>query len=229
MSALVRSTRRLPVWLQLVAVLFLAGSMSGCMSYLIAAAYFIGGPPMVEPDFDKVTHKSMTDKDITVAVLCMAPKEIKYNFDDIDKMLGTYVTYRLHAKKIKMFRQDVVQAWLDKHDDWDKPEEIGAALEANYVIVVDLHSYTLYAENSSNLYQGRAECIVSVVEMNKEDKSGEVIYTKEINSRYPLAVPRPTSETEYDTFRKEYLSRLSDEIGRLFYEYEDLEDISSAT
>lgn len=229
MSALLRKTRHMPVWLQFAAVLLLAGSSSGCMNYLIAAAYFLGGPPTVEPDFDKVTHKSMTDKDVTVAVVCMAPKEVKYNFDDIDKMLATYTTWRLHAKKVKMLRQDVVQDWLDKHDDWDKPEEIGAALQATYVIVIDLQSYSLYAEHSSNLYQGRAECIVSVVEMDKAKENGERIYEKEIVSRYPLAAPRPTSEVEYDTFRKEYLSRLSDEIGRLFYEYENLEDISAAT
>jgi len=198
------------------------------MNYMILAAYLIGGPPTVEPDFDVATKKSMTDEGVTVAIVCMAPKEIKYDFDNIDKELAKYLSFRLHSKKIKVFNPDVVQAWLDKHDDWDKPEEIGAALNATYVIEVNLHSYTLYAEHSTNLYQGRSESLINVVEMD-QDGSGERIYTKEVISKYPLAVPRPTSETDYDTFRREYLSRLSDEIGRLFYEYQNLEDIGAAT
>ena len=142
------------------------------------------------PDFEKTTQKSMTDKGVTVAVICTAPKSVKYEFDNIDREIAKYVTYRLHAKEIKVFNPDVVRDWLDKHDDWDKPEEIGAALHATYVIFVDLHSYSLYPEHSMNLYQGRSECLVSVVEMRK-DGTGERIYTKEINSKYPLATPPP--------------------------------------
>jgi hypothetical protein len=214
--------------LQMIATLLFTSSLCGCLNNIIAAAYFLGGRPTVEPEFDKVTHKSMTDKDVTVAVICFAGDEIRYNFDNIHRDIAKYVTWRLHAKHVKVFNPDVVNDWLDKHNDWDKPEEIGAALDATYVIQIDMHSYTLYAENSSNLYQGRAECFVSVVEM-AEDGTGEKIFTKELVSKYPLAVPRPTTETEYDTFRKEYLARLSDEIGRLFYEYENLEDIGAAT
>jgi hypothetical protein len=219
--------RRLPAWVQLFAVLLVSASSSGCLNYLMAVAYFIGGPPTVEPDFDVVTHKSMTDKDVTVAVVCFAPDNVKYEFDNIDRDIAKYVTYRLHAKHVKVINPDVIRDWLDKHNDWDKPEEIGVALGVTYVIFIDLHSYTLFAEHSVNLFQGRSECMVSVVEMD-EDETGERIYNKEIISKYPLAAPRPTTETEYDTFKKEYLSRLSDEIGRLFYEYENMEDISAA-
>jgi hypothetical protein len=170
----------------------------------------------------------MTDKDVTVAVVCFAPNEVKYTFDNIDHEIAKYVTYRLHAKQIKVFNPDVVRDWLDKNDNWDKPAQIGEALNATYVIFVDLHTYTLFAENSVNLYQGRAECLVSVFEMD-EDGSADRIFSKEIISRYPLAMPRETSETTYATFKRQYLSRFSEEIGRLFYEYYNNEDIGDAT
>ncbi|MEX2285578.1 MAG: hypothetical protein WD648_00735 [Planctomycetaceae bacterium] len=219
---------RISIGLRLLAVMALTIPTTGCLNYLIAAAYFIGGPPSIEPVFDKETKKSMTDKGVTVAVVCFAPDEVKFTFDNIDKELGKYVSFRLHGKNIKVFSPDVVNKWLDEHNDWDKPEQIGAALDATYVVFIDLHTYTLFAENSVNLYQGRAECLVSVFEMNKDD-SADRIFSKEINSKYPLAVPRQTSETTYSTFKRQYLSRFSEEIGRLFYEYYNDEDIDHAT
>jgi len=214
--------------IRLCALLFAASLAGGCMPYFIAAAYLIGGPPMVEPEFDKQTNKSMTAKDTTVAVVCFAPDDVRYQFDNINHDIAKYVTHQLHAKQVKVFTPEVVRDWLDKHDDWDKPEEIGAALNATYVIFIDLHKFTLWAEHSPNLRQGRSECLVSVVEMSP-DGTGERIFSKEIISKYPLAVPRPASETTYDTFRRQYLSRFSDEIGRLFYEYENGRDIGDAT
>ena len=57
-------------------------------------------------------------------------------------------------------------------------------------------------------------------------REAEKIYTKELTSRFPLEVPRPMSEVSYNLFRQQYLSRLSEEIGRLFYEYANGDDIT---
>ena len=69
--------------LGLPALALAAVSLSGC-NYFIALGYLIGGPPSVEPDFDAQTAKSFTDKGVTVAVVCYAPTELKWDFDEID-------------------------------------------------------------------------------------------------------------------------------------------------
>jgi hypothetical protein len=203
----------------------LAVAQSGC-NYVIALGYLIGGPPSIEPDFDKQTAKSFTDKDVTVAIVCHAPTELKWDFDEIDFEIAKYVTYRLAAHKIKVIDPDTVRAWLDRNPDWDRAEEVGEALDATYVVFIDLHKYSLYAENSSVLYQGSAEALISVYEMS-EDGEGEKIYSKDFSNKYPLAVPRSTSETTYTNFKREFLSRLSEEIGRHFYEYYNGDDIGA--
>jgi hypothetical protein len=38
-------------------------------------------------------------------------------------------------------------------------------------------------------------------------------------SKFPQQQPMSASETSYGNFKGQYLSRLSDEIGRFFYEY----------
>ncbi len=42
--------------------------------------YLIGGPPSIEPDFDKETGISLQGKDKTVAVVCFAPRELLAEF-----------------------------------------------------------------------------------------------------------------------------------------------------
>lgn len=215
---------RLPVrhTLTRAAALLLAAAfclpLSGC-SYILFFGYLIGGPPSVEPDFDSETKECMTDKDITVAVICFAPKEVKYGFEKIDEELAKYVTFRLHEHKIKVINPDQVKAWLDANKDWDKPEEIGAAFKTNYVIYIDLNEFTLYEEGSATLYRGRSEAIVSVWKMDEDYETADKIFSKEKISKFPVHKPESSTETTYSNFKARYLSRLSDEIGRFFYEY----------
>ncbi len=211
---------------KLAMALVLCTTMSGC-NYFILLGYLIGGPPSIEPDFDAQTQKSMTEKDVTVAIVCYAPLELQYNFDGLHNDLAKYTTFRLHSHGVKVVNPDRIRAWLDENPDWDKPEEIGEAFDVTFVIHVELHEYSLYEENSSDLYRGHAEGMVTVYEMD-EDGEGEKLYSKEITSTYPLRAPRATSEVTFSKFKKEYLSRLSDEIGRLFYEYYRGDDFTHA-
>jgi hypothetical protein len=225
-----RDPRNLPfvpvrpcLWLAL-ALLSLAST--GC-SYLLFLGYLIGGPPSIEPDFDAQTKESMTDKDVTVAVVCYAPTEIRYSFEDIDHDVAKYVAYQLHQHKIKVISPDRVRAWLDENKDWDKPEEIGEAFKVTYVIYIDLNEFSLYEEGSANLYRGRAEAVVSVWKMD-ENNDAEKIYTTEKISKFPIHQPIATSDETYNNFKMRYLARLSDEIGRLFYEYYTYDEIGQA-
>ena len=172
-------------WMLLSASL---ASASGC-NYFILLGYLIGGPPSIQPDFDKLTKESLTDKGVKVAVVCFAPDEIRLNFIDADKDVAKYVAHRLIQHSIKVIHPDRVQDWLDRHDDWDKPDEIGEATGATHVVFIDVHKYNLFEENSHDLFRGRAEVLVSVFKMQKGDQA-EKIYTKELTSLYPLSAPR---------------------------------------
>lgn len=201
--------------------------LTGCLNEMIALGYLIGGPPSIEPDFDRMTEQSMTDHEVTAAVVCFAPSHVQWNFPEIHHQIAKFVALRLAQHEIHVANPDSVRAWLDENDNWDKPEDIGAALGVTYVIYVDLHTFNLYEENSSNLFRGQAEAVIGVTKID-ESGDGEKIYSKEITSKYPLSVPRSTYEVSYETFMRQYLSRLSEEIGRLFYEYYNGDDIPDA-
>jgi hypothetical protein len=225
MKSITSSRRRRQIAGLLLAVAMAAVfSASGC-NYFILLGYLIGGPPSIQPDFDKLTKESLTDKGDKVAVVCFVPDEIRLNYIDVDKDIAKYIAHRLFQHDIKVVQPDRVQDWLDRHDDWDKPDEIGEATGATHVIFIDVHKYNLFEENSHDLFRGRAEVLVSVFKMQKGDQA-EKIYTKELTSLYPLSAPRATSEISYDRFRRQYLGRLSEEVGRLFYEYFNGDDMA---
>jgi hypothetical protein len=211
------------VRLALLAVGLLSVLGSGCNG-VVLAGLLLAGPPTIEPDYDKMTKKSLRDKGVKVAVVCFAPDEVRLNFIDVDKDIAKYCAHQFNQHHIPVINPDRIQEWLDKHEDWDKPEEIGEATKATHIILVDVHKYNLFEENTHELYKGRAELLISVFEMQK-DGSTEKVYTKEITCQYPLETPRETSEISYDRFRREYLARLSEEVGRLFYSHENGDDM----
>src|SRR5437870_2343834 len=95
-----------------LALCLLLSTSSGCNAVL-ALGYLIGGPPSIEPDFDKQTNKSLAGKNKTVLVLCYAPTELKWDNDAVDYELGKHLAYQLNAHKIKVIDPDRVHAWLD--------------------------------------------------------------------------------------------------------------------
>ena len=201
-------------------------TIPGC-NYFLLLGYLIGGPPQIEPLFEKETDKCMTDRDIRVAVVCYASDELKYQFDSIDHIIANRVTNQLKSKKIDVIAYPEIQTWLKDNPDWDTAVEIGAEFDVNYVVYIDVSAFSLYERDSNTLFRGRCDAIVSVYEM-ETDGDGKRIFSREINSLFPLQVPRSASDVSYDTFRMEYILRLSDEIGRLFYPYLNGDDISNA-
>lgn len=201
--------------------------LSGCQ-YVIMLGYLVGGPPSIEPDFAAQTGKDMKDYGVTVAVICTAPRDLKWSYDEIDYLVAEAVTYQLASKKIKVIYPDQIRAWLDKNPDWTTPKDIGEYFETTYVIHIDILDYTLFEKNSSTLYRGQTECEINVWEMAKNG-DGEKIYSKEHNTVFPLRIPRSSQETTLESFKKEYLYRLSFEIGRHFFEYYLGDDIADAT
>jgi len=210
-------------WALTLFLLIFTCFLNGCAP-VVMLGYLIGGPPTIEPDFDKQTNISLDKKGRKVLVMCYAPKEVKWDFDSVDRELCVHVTHRLNQKKIKVMDPDAVNAWIDNHADWDKPEEIGRDFEVDYVIFIEISKFGLYEQGSSNLFRGNSEILLSVYEMDKTGEGNE-IYSKEVVSKFPILQPVLTSESSVYDFKQQYLSRLSDEIGRHFYAYESGDDI----
>lgn len=201
--------------------------LPGC-NYFILLGYLIGGPPQLQPLFEKETNKSFTDKDVRVAVVCYAPDDLTKFHDNIDKILCNRLSALLYRNKVEIINPDRIHAEMANNPDWDSPAEIAAEFDVNFVVYVDISQFSLYEQDSTSLFRGRCEALVSVYEM-EADGDGKRIFTKDIQSVFPTQVPRSAADVSYETFRHEYFFRLADEIGRLFYPYGNGDDIVHAT
>ena len=201
--------------------------LSGC-NYLIFFGYLIGGPPQLEPVFEKQTNQSFTDRGVRVAVVCYADNELKYQYDSIDHLVAVGVAARLKQNHVEVVNSEAVRVWLEENPDWDTPDEVGAEFDATFVVYVDVSDFSLYEHDSRHLFRGRTEAIVSVYEM-KADGEGKRIFNHDLSSEFPRLGPRSASEVSYDSFRSEYLLRVSEEIGRMFYPYGSGDDVGSGT
>ena len=95
------------------------------------------------------------------------------------------------------------------------------------MIFIDLNVFTLFEEGTAELLRGKSEAIVSVWKMDDDGQHAEKIFSAEKISKYQLHKPHSLSDKSYYTFKGEYLTRLSDEIGRFFYEYYISDEIAS--
>ena len=212
-----RPRRRAFDLVRVIVIVAMMFCQAGCAQFVILS-YLLHGPPSIEPDFDAETGESMTDPDVTVAVVCYAPTELQWNFPQIDDQVAKAVAYRLGQNHVKVVHPDYIRAWIDEHPDWEKAEEIGRAFKATYVIEIELADFGLYEGTSTTLYRGRTEAYLHVVKLDEEYDMGERIFTKELDFAFPTAVPRSTYDQPLQAFQKEYLSRLSERIGWMFYE-----------
>tara|TARA_B100000029_G_scaffold482338_1_gene532217 strand:- start:345 stop:959 length:615 start_codon:yes stop_codon:yes gene_type:complete len=203
-------------------------SLTGCLKQILFLGLLIHGPPSIEPDFESRTGQSMTAKGVTVAVLCEAPLELQHDFGKVDQELAKYLTFRLIEHQVAAVHHERVQAWLDEHPDWDSPEELGEALGVDFVIHIEIEKHSLFEKNNQDLLRGRTEGLLAVYEM-KEAGGSKRIYTRDIRTKHPRLAPRSTYNTTPANFKREYLSRLSDQIGWHFYEHHHGDDIPDAT
>ena len=158
----------------LLCSMLLASTCTGCKA-VVLLGYLIGGPPSIEPPFDIQTKTSLKEDDKRIAVVCYAPKELKFDTEDVDDELAQHVAMRLNSHGMKVIAPAAVQNWLDQNDDWDSPAEVGHALEADWVVYIDMQEYSLWEEGSMELYRGRTTAMVKVFDMN--DGDGEEIFT----------------------------------------------------
>jgi hypothetical protein len=200
--------------LRVALLCLLLACLPGCNQFVLLS-YVLGGPPSIEPDFDAQVGKGLDRPDITVAVIGYADTKMKVANPKIDVEIASMVAYRLAANKINIVHPDTVHAWLDEHRDWEKAEEVGRGLKADYVIEIELESFDLYEEHSASLFRGRTEGYVNVYEIDA-DGFGERIYSKDLSFVFPTEVPRSTYDQTPTSFKREYLSRLSELIGWLF-------------
>ncbi|MEZ6066782.1 MAG: hypothetical protein R3B90_13995 [Planctomycetaceae bacterium] len=202
-------------WVRVVALCSLLLAAPGC-AQVVLLGLLIGGPPHIQPEFETETGESLVGTDAKVAVVCYVDPDVRLKYSKIDVELSAYVAGLMKINKINIIEPDYVRAWIDTHPDWETAEEVGRAMEADYVIELELVDFGLYEPHSATLFRGNATCYVKAYQI-PETGSAQQLYSRDVDFMFPTKIPRPTTDQTELSFKREYLSRLGEEIGFLFY------------
>jgi hypothetical protein len=190
----------------LVAAVISAG---GCQTLMFTGAYLIRGTD-VDAEYDGLKERK-------VAVVCRPLASLSFRDCNVARDLSREVAALLatNVRKIELIDQDDVFEWTDEHE-WSDFEEIGAAVEADLVVGIDLLDFSIH--QGQTLYQGRANVSLKVVDCTAGD---EVVFEKELpETLYPPNTGVEAFSTPEREFRRKFVGVLAEGIARHFYPHD---------
>ncbi|MDP1561497.1 MAG: hypothetical protein Q8M16_08885, partial [Pirellulaceae bacterium] len=156
-----------------------------------------------------------------VAVVTIS-NETAFGPETVSETISRAITMHFvkNIKKIDVISQGQIANWMDQNGFGEPdPLKLGQGLNADYVMMLRISDYSIH--DGKTLYKGHCNYKIDVYSMSEK---GRLVF-----SRGPLEFTfprdgRPAIESSEQRFEAFYLTRLSDRIARLFYEYDLTED-----
>ncbi|MFO0898300.1 MAG: hypothetical protein U0836_12830 [Pirellulales bacterium] len=161
-------------------------------------------------------------KDKTVAVVCRPKDTLQYSSAGAAREISRRVSQLIgeNVRKVTMVDQRKIAEWTDENS-WEEYAELGKALDADYVVGIDLHQFSL--REGTTLMQGKADIHVEVYEV----ATGDSPWKKDLPStRFPTT-PISSMEKTEPAFRKQFVEVLSQQIARHFYTHDAYIDFAN--
>jgi hypothetical protein len=201
--------------------------LSGCNPLMFAyfPAYMMG------LDKDQNVKVKFPTTSARIAVVTYAPNAMRIEWGRVDKEVNERLQRRIAAhfkdinrkNKAGVIPAAKVSKWLDEHPDWHQlpPDELAKALDADFVILVEIQSLDFYAPRSRFFYQGHAEVKMRVVHADPEYDGLGLMPEEYVILDYPTeAHPIPADSKPYPHFRREFLEKVAERLSWYFVPHE---------
>jgi len=182
----------------------------GCANVFSGIRYFFEGAQVEGP------HNEML-KEKRVAVVCRSVSSEAFVNPDIPQRAARILSQQLGVKveDIEIVNQRTVNDWVD-NNMYSDFLEVGRAVDADYVLGVDIENFTIHASSSTTLYQGQAGVHYEVIDCT----TGETLVSDAIPQVvYPKSAPMQASEMNSYQFGEQFLGVLCFQLGKNFYPY----------
>jgi hypothetical protein len=148
----------------------------------------------------------------------------------LDAMSGAAPECDLLADRLTLFlKQNVediefvpraeIESWIERRDGTQEYVEVGEAVDADKVLVVEMSGYVL--NEDPTLFKGNADIDVMVFDVKTKD---EVFRQEMLDFEYPKNSGQHVSETTLARFELKFVTFTAEKISRLFYAYNIEED-----
>ena len=202
---------RMPAAWSVVVLLACLPTM-GCQLNVLAIPYFlIAGEPKVPPAYKLVEKRKDTKR---VLVLAFADTGLRWGYQAIDDeltgLLGSQL--QLGDKRLEVVPDRSVREWKDRNADWvDKdPQMIGEHFDVDYVLFVEITSFSLNTTQNQFLLQGHCDILFKVWDVNKEAMVFSNVFEKDYPTERSIELQDVTSEEQ---FRRLFLRRIAEELS----------------
>lgn len=203
-------------------------TQSGCSLFVMAGKTLMGDPKTPSL-FSQKTRVKLEKDDKRVVVLCTIPEFLRADFSAVDRDIVDHVTRRFKIHGVQTVPTNQVDRWLSQNGGfWDDPSDAAQEFtEADYIIHFDLDSMSYHEQNSPGMFRGRSQGNVYVYEAREVNdvRAAFVIFEHEFNSTYPRNYPISEDSTSERTFQERYVTRVADELARLFYDHVAGDDV----
>lgn len=159
-----------------------------------------------------------------VMVVCRPPSTLDFRFGGVDRKISKRVGTLLsqNVKNIDVVKHSEVEQWTDERG-WGDLEELATQVQADMIVRIDLEDFDLL--KGPTLYQGRAETLITVLDMND---GGREVWTKSLGEvLFPENSAVPAQEKALSRFQRQYLELLSQRVARHFYKHSAHVDFAS--
>ncbi len=200
---------------KLILLLALAATFTcstGCVQELAQLLYVIKGHK-VDPVFPGLKNKK-------VAIVCNSDAAA-FGPDSLSVTMTKHIGIALATSndKITLAAPAKVEEFIDANG-WedDSPAKLGEAVDADYVVVVDLEEYSIH--EGATLYKGRSEWTVNAYDI---ENGGTLAFSNGPNQYTFPDAGRPSLGTSERVFESFYLTRLCDRISKQFITHDKLD------
>lgn len=200
---------------------------AGC-SLVTMTGKMLFGDPVIVPEFTRVTHVDLVRQKKTVAVVCTAAAAVENEYPGINSNILRNVTQALKREDVRVINSSKVTDFLEEHHNmWDGPDELAEAIDADYIIHIEVEELTHKVDRSPGLFQGRSQGTVHAYEVAREEgrKRAREVLSSRFESKYPANAPRSANKMSGEHFQREYVQRISAQIARKFYRHHASETV----
>lgn len=172
---------------------------------------------------DKANIQYHFEKDAKrVAVVCHLGKHHQIDVGHFDRDVNSLLSQLIAGytkKKPEIILAAKVNQWMDEHQDWKSPYEIGQGLNVDYVVYIELRRIGFYEkEGWKQFYKGNCDASVSIHRIGTDsDQAIPVWGPNSYSFKFPNGMrPLSDSEVTLTQFRELFTRHCAERLSWIF-------------
>ncbi len=201
----------------MVTLLTLATVLPGCSLFVMAGKMFFGDPKS-KCAFHRSTGVDLTEGRHRVLIVCNASHGIGSQYPTLQMDIVEHMTRELRRRNVDLVPADDVATWVDEHGGWGDLSRLAEKFSADYMVDIEVQSFSIGVPGSSELYQGKLAGRVHVTDFT--GSSGpRTVMEESCGVTWPRTPMHRDEMHSQQMFADRFVRDLSGMLSQLLYDY----------